>query len=436
MPAPTRPGTPRGLGTLSLGHAVVALSATNALAVAAPLATMPYLARTLGANAWGSVLLAQALVAWVALLLDFASDLDGARAVGSAPMAEQAGVVWGVQAGKLLLVPAALVLTGVAVLLLPPLRENPPLAASAAVAALARGVSPLWAFVARSGGTRPDGTGPDGAPPPRLRAPLLVDTLSRVVAALGVIPLVHHPAHGWRVLALQAGAGGAALGWLWWMLWRELPPPMGWHTRAWRSLSRARALFAFRALGAVYQSGSLLLLGALAPVATVAAYGAADRLVRAALNLLDPLSRALLPRLARWQAEGDRQWEDTVAGLLRWMGAGSLVAAALVGAAAPLLVSVAFGAGYDSVVPSLRALASLMPLVTVGTVLGYFWALPARRDGVLLRGTALAGAVNLMLVAALVPTWGAHGMAGAVLAAEGVMVAVLASAYRQREWVP
>lgn len=409
---------------------MAALTAGNALAVAAPLATIPYLARTLGADAWGAVLLAQALVAWVALLLDFASDLDGARAVGSAPIEEQGGVVWGVQAGKLLLVPAALLVTGVAVLLLPPLRRNPSLAAWAAVAAVARGVSPLWAFVARSGGARPVGTTLG-----RLRAALLVDTMARVAAALGVVLVVHEPAHGWRVLALQGGTGAVALGWLWGVLRRELPPPPGWHTRAWRSLSRARALFAFRALGAVYQTGALLLLGALAPVAAVAAYGAADRLVRAALNFLEPLSRALLPRLARWHADGAPEWENTVSRLLRWLGGGSLLAAAVVVAAAPPLVPLVFGAGYAGVVPVLQALSALLPLVTVATVLGFYWALPARRDGVLLRGTALAGVTNLLLVAALVPSWGAQGMTVAVLAAEGTMVAVLAVAYRGRERV-
>jgi len=410
---------------------VAALAAGNALAVAAPLATMPYLARTLGADAWGAVLLAQALVAWVALLLDFASDLDGARAVGSAPMSEQGAVVWGVQAGKLLLVGPALLVTAGAVLLLPPLRRDPVLALWAAVAAVARGVSPLWAFVARTGGV-----GAGRARTGALHAAVLVDTLSRAGAALGVLLVVHHAGHGWRVLALQGGAGAVALGWLWWVLRRELPPPHGWHRCAWRSLMRARALFAFRALGAVYQSGALLLLGALAPVSAVAAYGAADRLIRAALNFLDPLSRALLPRLARWHTDGAPEWEDTVTRMLRWLGGASLLAAALLVAAAPVLVPVVFGSGYDLVVPPLRALAALWPLVTVATVLGFYWALPARRDEVLLRGTALAGVVNLLLVAALVPRWGAQGMTAAVVAAEGVMVAVLVAAYRGRERAP
>lgn len=407
-----------------LRHAVAALGVSNAVAVAAPLLTLPYLARTLGAPDWGAVLLAQALVAWMVLLLDFASDLAGARAVGSAPLPEQAAVVWGVQAGKLLLVPAALAIMAGAVLLLTPLRTNPALAVWAAVAAVVRGVSPLWAVVARTGG--------QGAHRSLLREALLVDTMARVGAAFGVVLVVHHPTHGWRVLALQGATGAVALGWLWWGLRRELPPPKGWHRRAWRSLMRARALFAFRALGAVYQSGALLLLGALAPVSAVAAYGAADRLVRAALNFLDPLSRALLPRLARWHADGDREWDVTVTRLLHGLGGGSLLAAALVAIAAPVLVPLVFGAGYDPVVPALRALAALLPLVTVGTVLGLYWALPAGRDRVLVRGTAMAGVVNLLLVAALVPRWGAQGMTVAVLAAEGTMVAVLATAYRRR----
>jgi PST family polysaccharide transporter len=238
------------------------------------------------------------------------------------------------------------------------------------------------------------------------------------------------------VLALQGTLAAAASAWLWWRLRGVVPPPAGsrhnWWTSAWHSLRGGRALFAFRALGTVYQHGALLLLGVLAPAGAVAAYGAADRLVRAGLNLLEPVSRAVVPRVARLQVAGGGAWEGMVRMLLVWLGGGALLCCFVLFLGAELVVRVVLGDGYQAAVPVLRVLAIMLPLVAVATVLGFFWALPAGRDGVLLRGTALAGAVNLALVAGLVPRYEAIGMGVAVVAAEGVMVGVLARAYRGR----
>jgi PST family polysaccharide transporter len=404
-----------------LHHQVGALGIANVVAMAAPLVVVPYLARVLGAEAWGPVLLAQALAAWVVLLLDFASDLHGARAVGAATTEALAPVVWGVQRGKLLLVGPALLLLAAASWGVPALRAAPLLAAWTAVAAVARGLSPVWAYVALE----------------RPRGALLVDTGTRVAAALGVMLVVRTPRDGWLVLALQGAGTAVGTAWLWWRLRTLLPPPTApggslWLQEARQALVRGRTLFAFRALGTVYQQGALLLLGALAPASAVAAYGAADRLVRAALNLLEPLSRALLPRLSRWHVDGAPQWERTVTRLLWWLGVGGWVAAGTVLAIAPWGIALLLGPGYDQAALVLRLLAPVLPLVAVATVLGFYWALPAGRDALLLRGTALAGGINLLLVAVLVPRWGALGMAGAVVAAEAVMVVVLARAYRAR----
>ncbi len=399
-----------------LTHTVGALTLANALGVAAPLLVVPYLARVLGSTAWGAVLLAQALAAWVLLLLEYAADLAGTRAVNSLPPNDQPQVVWGVQAGKLLLVPVALLLLAGATWALPPLRAQPLLAVATAVAAVARGLSPLWAFVARE----------------RVRGALLVDATARVAGALGVLLVVRAPHHGWRVLALQGGAAAVATALLWWRLHRQIPPPTGWIHGAWPALRGGRALFAFRALGTVYQHGSLLLLGALAPATMVSAYGAGERLVRAALNLLEPLSRGVLPRLSRWQATGDAAWHTSISMLLQWLGGGAMLSALAVWLLAPWGVPWLLGAGYGEVVGVVRLLAPLLPLVAVATVLGFYWALPAGHDGLLLRGTAMAGAVNLAVVAALVPRWGARGMAVAVVAAEAVMVVTLARAYARR----
>ena len=134
-------------------------------------------------------------------------------------------------------------------------------------------------------------------------------------------------------------------------------------------------------------------------------------------------------QVARLQVAGGGAWEGMVRMLLVWLGGGALLCAFVLFFGAELVVRVVLGDGYQAAVPVLRVLAIMLPLVAVATVLGFFWALPAGRDGVLLRGTALAGGVNLVLVAGLVPRYEAIGMGVAVVAAEGVMVGVLGRAW-------
>jgi O-antigen/teichoic acid export membrane protein len=125
-----------------------ALVGSHAIGLLVPLLTVPYLARTLHPAGWAPVLLAQALAAWVVMLLDYGFELSGARAVATARAAgrELAAVVWRIQGAKLLLLPlGALLLLGAA-WALPALRADGALVAWALLFALARGGTGLAAL--------------------------------------------------------------------------------------------------------------------------------------------------------------------------------------------------------------------------------------------------------------------------------------------------
>ena len=112
---------------------------------------------------------------------------------------------------------------------------------------------------------------------------------------------------------------------------------------------------------------------------------------------------------------------------------------ALLALAAPTVVALLLGPGYEDAVPVLRVLALLVPIIAVGTVLGLFWALPFGRDRVLLLVTATAGLVNVALVVVLVPRMAALGMAAlgmasAVVTAELLVAVTLGVLYAR--WHP
>ncbi|MGH7619394.1 MAG: oligosaccharide flippase family protein [Gemmatimonadaceae bacterium] len=400
-----------------LGNAS-ALFIGQAVGLVVPLLVVPYLARVLGPAGWGPVLAAQGLANWLILIFEFGFDLSGTRAVARAraTLGAMSQVVHAVQSAKLLLVAATVPLVAVILFAIPSVRSRPALFAWAVAFAVLRGLSPLWFYQGIE----------------RVRRAVAVDAVGRAAAALGVFFLVHGPSDGWRVIALQAALSAVTLVAL--TVW------LGYHVGFQRprtsdglaTLRENWSLFACRVSSGLYIQANTLVLSALASPVIVAFFGGAERIIRAAINLLQPLTQAFLPRLSFLRAAD----EASATRMIRFALAGVGLVGASMGAVAffgsHLLVRTLLGPGYESAVPVLRTLAALPPLVAVNTVLGMYWAVPFGHERVFLKTIIAAGFANLVLAVSLVPHWGASGMAVAAISAEVVVLGMLGTAYIRR----
>ena len=391
------------------------LLAAQGIGLVVPLITIPYLARVLGPSAWGPVLAAQALGNWLLLLLEFGFELSGTRAVARARAAPETmgDVVHGVQSAKAFLVLGAVPIVLIAFVSLPALRNNPALLGWTFVFAALRGFNPLWFYQGIE----------------RLNAAVFVDTGARATAALGVFFVVHGPADGARVLALQAVFAGLSLlvltGWLTRHVSLRLPSAAA----ALRTLREGGSIFAMRAWGGLYIQANALILSALASAATVAFFGGAERIIRAAINLLQPLTQVFLPRVSFLHAADPPAARRMVRHAL--MGVGGAGAAMGLAAffGAPILIRFLLGPGYVAAIPVLRLLGLLPFLVAVNTVIGIYWALPFGHERFVLLSIVTAGITNVALAVVFVPRWGAAGMAASAIAAEVMVFALLMALY-------
>lgn len=427
----------------------------HALGLLAPLLTTPWLARALGPAAWGPVLVAQGLAGLLTLLVEFGFDLTATRdvarlhdrrarhdppkprdVVGASDAPDPvalAALVGGVTGARALMIPVAALLTLGATAAVPALRAQPLLAWLAWGTAAARGLTPLWYF---QGAERP-------------AAAVGLDTTMKLLAAIAVLPLVRGPEDAARALALPALAAALVSALLFRRVHRDLEA-RGATIRLTRAaavaqLAAARDVFLFRTAAALYQHANLLLIAALGSPAAVSAYGGADRIVRAAVNTLQPLTLAFFPRNSRAavstrpaspadaDAHGDASAPDREAfpQTVRWIvGAGAAWTLLLL-LGAPALVTILLGPGYDDVVPTLRRLSALPALIAVGTVLGIHWAIPSGREASFRRIVVMAGGLNLSLGALLIPRWGAAGMTTVVVLAELLVVVALLRLWRR-----
>lgn len=411
----TAPKSGPGVPSSTLASNFSALATAHAAGLLIPLFTVPYLARVLRPDGWAPVLIAQSLAATSVLLLEYGFDLSATRGIALARSRGEdvTTFVWAVQGAKLLLLPVAMVVILAASACLPALRGERALGLFALVLVLARGFSPLWYFLGRE----------------RIRGAIAVDTAGKVAGALSVLIFVRAPNDGWRVLALQAGFATASCLILSRWLWQEVPPIRLSLERSLVTLRHSSTLFAFRASSALYMQANTVLLGFFAPPSAVAAYGGAEKLVRAALNLLEPVTKTLLPRISFLRGRDPAEAARMIARTLLVLGSLTGAGAALLALIAPLVIRLLLGPGYEAAIPVLRLLALLLPIIASGTVFGTFWALPFARERALLAVTAAAGALNVLLVLLLVPRYGAVGMAGAVVLAELMVSAALGVMY-------
>lgn len=396
------------------------LVGAQAVSLVVPLLTIPYIARVLGPAAWGPVLAAQGLSNWLILVFEYGFDLSATRTIARARVAPHtmSEIVHGVQSAKTLLLLGSAPLILFVLVAVPALRQNPALLTWAVVFAVLRGFSPLWFFQGLE----------------RLKAAVAVDTITRAVAALGVFVVVHTPDDGWRVIALQAVLAAVSLAVLTAWLARHVALQTPRVAIGLRTLREGGSIFACRAWSGVYIQANTLILSALAAPATVAFFGGADRIIRAAINLLQPLTQTFLPRVSFLHVADPPAARRTVRRAIVGVGLFGVAMGLTAAIAAPLLVHVLLGPGYDAAIPVLRLMGVLPLLIALNTVLGVYWALPLGHERFLLGAIIAAGVTNVALALVFVPRWGAPGMAASAIAAEVVALVLLGGLYVRTEY--
>lgn len=398
----------RRAATSSIAHNAGALYAIQIAGFVLPLLTVPYLARVLRPTGWGAVVFAQSFAAWLSLVLEYGFNLSATRMIARRRDDHEyvASVVAGVQGAKWLLMVPVLALSGLAWYAVPAFRAQPEYLLWAVVNAAVYGLSPFWYFQGVE----------------QMKKPALIEVAARIVATAGIFALVTRPEDGWVVLFLQASTGVLWVGLTTWWMYRQVRFARPTVRASWEMLRSAAGLFVFRAASGVYTFANSFILGMLASRGAVAYYAGADKVVRAAISLLGPVSQALYPRVSHLAAsDHDRAgWLIRISLLV--VGGAATVFGACIAVTAPMIIRLLLGPEYEAAVPVLRLLAVLLPIIAVGTVLGIQWALPMGLDRPFSALVIGAGALNILLATILAPRFGPMGMAISVVAAESSVV--------------
>lgn len=391
------------------GNAIALYAAQFAVTVL-PLLTLPYLARVLGAAELGIVVFVQSFSFLLALIVDFAFGLSGARDVAQRRDDPEAlaRTVAGVQGAKLLLSGICALVALAAVPLVPAFRDAPELAALGLVLAVIGALAPSWFFAGIEW----------------QKLPATLDVSMRVLGVVAILVLVDSPDDGRLVLVIYAVLAAAITGPLLVLQYRRVAFRMPTPALVGDALRRSRTLFVSNLGVSLYTSANVFLLGLLVPSAQVALFAAAEKIIRAGTRVLGAATGAAYPRVSHLVGAGRPERANRLALItLGALGSAALACALILIVFAPRIVELVFGPEFAPAVGVLRVLALVLPLSIVAGLLSTLWLLPRGLDWVSTRVVLLSGALNVAIVVTLVPVFGIQAAAWSLVAVELLTIA-------------
>ena len=326
----------------------------QAASLVLPLVTVPFLARTLGPAMWGQVAAAQGFAMLAGLIVEFGFNISAARMV--AQQREEpvrlAGTYAAVTTAQALLLVLAVLVALTARSHVPFLVQNGGLFWAAIIWMIPQVISFQWYY-----------QGVEQMP--RLAALVLA---GRIAGLAGVFAVVKSPDDAMYSLLIPGLAGLIATGWAGLLPCFHLRPSWPGPAGIRSVLGGGLALCGFRAGMALQGAANTFLLACFLSPQLVGAYAGADRLIRAAGALLEPVLVTVFPRVAYLQASGEAGDRGQAESWRRWsrlclLAAGGAIAV-MFWVLAPWLPAWVLGPGYEEATPILRVLA-LSPLAGV-----------------------------------------------------------------------
>ncbi|MDH3507529.1 MAG: oligosaccharide flippase family protein [Gammaproteobacteria bacterium] len=185
-----------------------------------------------------------------------------------------------------------------------------------------------------------------------------------------------------------------------------------------RTLADARPLAPAEYLTDAVGNSGVFILGFFASDAAVGVYAAIEKVARAGAGLFQPLTKALFPALAGHWISGAadaerfcRSWTQRILSLAIVLGIAMSVVA-------PTALEILFGDGWAEHAALLRVLAAWIAASVAATVLGQFWLLARGARSIYSRCLVTAGVFQLLVALVGAGLYGAQGLVVAAVIAE------------------
>jgi len=371
-----------------------------------PLIMVPYLVRVLEPAGYGAVAFAQGFINYLMLFVEYGFNWSATRKISVHREDRQAvnHAAFHVWAAKGLLSLLGLGVLLLLITLVPKLKEVYLLLLALYGMVLGNVLFPTWLFQGME----------------RMMAISVINLGMKVAVLVGVFTLVHRPEDAVLYAGLMGGGflGAGLVGAMVAVRMFNLKLVSVTWSGVWETLKEGWVLFLSKASVSLYTAGNAFILGMLTNHMVVGYYSAAEKIVKASLGLLGPISQAAYPRFSKLAAESRKRalfWGHRMLLLMGGAGLGISVGIFL---SAPLIVAILLGAQYGPSVAVMRIIAFLPFLIALSNVLGIQLMIPFGMDQAFTLILFSAGIINISLAILFVSIWKAVGMALSVLLSE------------------
>ena len=391
----------------------------QALTYVVPIVTLPFLARVLGRAHWGELALAEAYATYVSLLLEYGfgfsatRDIAHARNEGHIRSAKLSAVM----GAQILLAILSLIVTAIVFLTVPAVANLRSFLALALFLAVTRSSFPIWYFQGME----------------RMRYIAVSNAVVSVASAAAIFIMVRSTNDTFVPLRIRAIAAAISSLAAYGVLSFETPLRLPHLGPSLRALWDGWSLFMFRSAVSLYTTANVLLLGLLLPASGVAIYAGPEKLLKAAMTAIGPITQTFYPRISYQLKHAPLLARATVRASAFLSVGGAILVGIIMFTAAPWLVRILLGRGFESSINVLRLMSVLPAIIAANVVLGIQWLLPLRLEKEYTGITLFAGVVNILLAVVLVPRYQAIGMTLSVIVAEACVTTGIFLILRHRK---
>ena len=403
-----------------LAENIAALSIVQILSYAAPLLTVPYLVRVLQPVHFGLVSFAQGLVLAFRVITDYGFDFSATRAIAASRQNSDAiaRIFWSTLCAKAMLASASAFVIAILIVFVPGLRETPPIFAVSFLYVLGTTLYPVWLFQ----GTQ------------ELKLAAIAFGVARLITIPAIFLFVHQPKDYVIAGGIRAGVELIASAIAMPVIWRRIR--LTWYRPSLTDITNCfrQGWPLFLSGSAVYlsQSSITVILGFVGGAAQVGYYSAAEKLIKASIAVLNPISQALYPHITAVKAESQRQALQLIRKSLGVTGGLSFTVSVFVFCLAHPVGSLLFGPAFASSISILQWLAPLPLLSGLASVFGLQTMLTFEMDSAMSRIMLGSAALGLPLTFLLSLRLGATGAAIASVTVSFLIVACMALVLRNR----
>lgn len=373
------------------------------LTTAIPLITAPYLSRTLGATQQGIYSYTNSIVSYFSLFAMLGIVNHGTRSIAncSKDPAQRSRQYWSIFSIQLFTATLATVFYIIYLLIL--CKANIMVASLQIMTIIACFFDVNWFFFGIE----------------QFKTTVSINMVVKVLVVLGIFLFVKTPEDTWIYTGLMSGSlliGNAALAFM-------IPKYISFSKistqEVFNELKPILILFVPVFAMTIYHVMDKTMLGALSDYRNSGYYYNADKIINIPIGIISGISTVLFPRMVQIQKNSTKDgFNEVFSKCFEGISLISIAFAFGIAAIATEFVPWFFGNEYKASIILVQALAPVMIIKSLSTVIRYQYLIPLKKDNIFIASVFAGAAINLAANLLLIPRFGALGAVIGTLLAE------------------